>query len=118
MGRDCPAASPGRPFARTPPLLYSVSMSNGACQLCDRVTKRGTTEHHLIPRSCHSNKWFRKRFSREVMRTTITVCRDCHSAIHRLIPVEKDLGRYYHSEELLRQHPGMARFLAWVRRQK
>ncbi|WP_145207984.1 hypothetical protein [Planctomycetes bacterium TBK1r] len=25
------------------------------CALCGRVTRRGTTEHHLIPRRCHHN---------------------------------------------------------------
>ena len=31
------------------------------CLLCQRTPKKGTTEHHLIPRACHSNKWFKKK---------------------------------------------------------
>ncbi|MEO1615530.1 MAG: hypothetical protein AAFV88_06755 [Planctomycetota bacterium] len=88
------------------------------CRLCDRVTRRGTTEHHLIPRTCHSNKWFKKNFSREQMRTTISVCHDCHRAIHRFVPREKELGRDYHTIELLLQHEQIARFVAWIRKQK
>ena len=88
------------------------------CTLCGRVTKRGTTEHHLIPRTCHSNKWFKKRFTREQMSAKIDVCRDCHGAIHRLIPDEKALGRDYHTLAQLRAHPEIARFIEWVRKQK
>lgn len=88
------------------------------CRLCGRTTKRGTTEHHLIPRTLHSNKWFKKRFTREQMQTTISVCRDCHLAIHRFIPDEKELGRHFHSIELLREHPELAKFIPWIRKQR
>lgn len=88
------------------------------CALCGRVTKRGTTEHHLIPRTCHRNKWFQKNFTREQMRTTIAVCRDCHRAIHDLAPDEKELGRHYNTVEKLREHPQLSRFLEWVQKQK
>ena len=52
------------------------------CELCGRITRRGTTKHHLIPRRCHHNKWFKKRFSRMQMQKTISVCHDCHGSIH------------------------------------
>ena len=89
-----------------------------ACELCGRVTKRGTTEHHLIPRTCHGNRWFKKRFTRDEMRRTLDVCRECHKAIHRLIPREKDLGRRYNTPEKLLAHPVFGRFVRWVARQK
>ncbi len=84
------------------------------CELCGRVTKRGTTEHHLIPRCCHHNKWFKKRFSRQQMNQTIAVCRDCHTTIHRLVPCEKELGRHFNTIERLRQHELIGRFIEWV----
>jgi len=93
-------------------------MSDQPCQLCGRVTKRGTTEHHLIPRTCHSNKWFKRRFSRARLRQTVDLCRDCHRAVHDLIPDEKELGRHYNTLELLRQHSAVIRFVAWVRKQR
>ncbi len=93
-------------------------MTHNRCSLCNRITKRGTTEHHLIPRTCHSNKWFKKRFTREQMSETVDVCRDCHKAIHRLIPDEKELGRSYNTLEGLRSHEEISKFLTWVRRQK
>ena len=93
-------------------------MSSLRCQLCRRVVKRGTTEHHLIPRTCHSNKWFKKRFAREQLDETIDVCRDCHKAIHRLIPDVKELGRDCHSLDSLLAHPEIAKFVTWVRKRR
>ncbi len=71
----------------------------------------GTTAHHLIPRTCHHNKWFKKRFSREQLQETVDLCRDCHNAIHRFVPREKQLGRHFYSLALLREHPPLAKFL-------
>ena len=88
------------------------------CELCLRVPKKGTTEHHLIPRCCHSNKWFKKRFSREQMFTTVSLCRECHSAIHRFVPREKDLGRHYNTLEKLMEHESINTFVHWVRKRK
>ncbi len=89
-----------------------------ACELCGRVTKTGTTEHHLIPRTCHSNKWFKKNYSREQMAKTVDLCRPCHNEVHRLIPSEKDLGRHFNSLDLLKSNPEIAKFVAWVQKQK
>ncbi len=91
---------------------------NLTCQLCGRVLKKGTTEHHLIPRRCHRNRWFQKRYSREQMQRTIEACRDCHAAIHKFVPSEKELGRHFNSIESLLAHPDIGRFVKWVRRQK
>jgi hypothetical protein len=88
------------------------------CRLCGRVTRRGTTEHHLIPRTCHKNKWFKKRFTRQQMQQTIAVCRDCHGSIHDLIPSEKELGRHYHTVEALLAHQQLGGFVAWVRKRR
>jgi hypothetical protein len=93
-------------------------MTTNRCSLCHRVTKRGTTGHHLIPRTCHSNKWFKKRFTRERMNQIVDVCRDCHKAIHRLIPDEKELGRSYNTVEALQSHEEINKFIRWVRRQR
>lgn len=94
------------------------SLQVGQCAFCMRILKSGTTEHHLIPRRCHTNRWFQKRFSRLQMRETVASCADCHRAIHRFVPCEKDLGRSFNTIPLLLAHPGFARFVAWVCRQK
>ncbi len=84
----------------------------GQCALCER--EADLTFHHLIPRTLHSNKWFKKNFTREAMREGIDVCRECHVAIHRFIS-HKDLGRNFHSRDLLLAHPGVASHVKWVR---
>ncbi|MGZ7065629.1 MAG: amidohydrolase family protein, partial [Candidatus Aminicenantales bacterium] len=61
--------------------------------------------HHFIPRTLHSNKWFKSRYSREEMQKGVHLCKTCHSAIHNLIPKEKDLGRLYNNREKLLAHP-------------
>ena len=92
-------------------------MSN-RCDLCQREVKRGTTEHHLIPRAMHSNKWFKKRYSREQMRRTVPLCRDCHRAVHNLVPSEKQLGRELNTIEALLAHPEIAKFVGWIAKQR
>lgn len=72
----------------------------------------------MIPRTCHSNKWFRKNFTRDQMLETVELCRDCHQAIHHFVPSEKELGRYYNTIDRLLSHSGIARFVAWIRKQK
>lgn len=95
-----------------------AELEPGQCLLCRRVMRSGTTEHHLIPRTCHRNKWFQKRFSREQMRQTIPTCRDCHNAIHRFVPSEKELGRSFNTVEALMSHPDIGRFVDWVQHRR
>ncbi len=52
------------------------------------------------------------------MRQTISVCHDCHRAIHHLVPSQKELGRHFNTSDKLLQHPEIASFVAWVRHQK
>ena len=72
------------------------------------------TFHHLIPRTLHRNKWFKKRYTREELHQGLELCRDCHSAIHRFVPREKDLGRAYFTKELLLGHEEIGKFVTWV----
>lgn len=82
------------------------------------MMKRGTTRHHLIPRTVHSNAWFKKRFTREEMCRTADVCRECHDAVHRAVPSEKELGRDWNTLDRLRSHPEIAKFVAWVAKRR
>lgn len=93
-------------------------MNANRCDMCGRRTRRGTTEHHLIPRTCHANKWFKKRYTRAQMQVTIAVCGDCHRAIHDLVPDEKDLGRYFNTLDALQTHPQIGKYLAWIKKRK
>ena len=70
--------------------------------------------HHLIPKTCHKNKWFKKNYTREEMGTGVYLCRDCHSAVHRFIPNEKELGREYSTPDKLLSHPEISKFVNWI----
>ena len=105
-------------FARIRQMWCLTMKQKSVCELCGRQMQAGTTEHHLIPRTCHSNKWFKKQFTREQMQKTVSLCRDCHNTIHRFIPREKQLGRHFHTLELLRSHPQIARYIGWIRKQR
>lgn len=85
------------------------------CELCEREVPK-VTRHHLIPRSQHRNKWFKKNFSAEQMQQTVKLCQACHREIHKRID-EKHLGRSFNSLEQLHAHPGLANFLIWLRKQ-
>ena len=84
----------------------------GACELCSRHGL--LTLHHLIPRTLHANKWFKARFDKETLERTADLCRDCHSTIHDHVS-EKELGRKYHTVDLLRSHPEVGKYVEWVR---
>ena len=83
------------------------------CELCESENTHNF--HHFIPRTLHSNKWFKKRFTREQMSQGIKVCKSCHKAIHDLIPKEKELGRHYNTMEKLLAHPQVAAYVNWKR---
>ncbi len=79
------------------------------CQLCQ--SDQAHNFHHFVPRSVHGNKWFKKRLTRRQMADGIYVCKQCHRAVHDLIPREKDLGRHYHSVGKLLAHPELQKYL-------
>ena len=83
------------------------------CELCG--VEDAHNFHHLIPRTNHSNKWFKKRFTREEMRVGMELCKSCHRAIHDLIPDEKELGRHYYTRAKLLDHPKVAGYVKWKR---
>lgn len=83
------------------------------CELCQ--CEASTSFHHFIPRTVHSNKWFKKRFTRTDMQSGISLCKGCHDTLHRLID-EKELGRHYNTKAKLQAHPELAKYLTWKRR--
>ncbi len=83
------------------------------CELCG--AEEATSFHHFIPRTLHSNKWFKKRFTRPQMQQGLNLCKTCHSAVHDLIPDEKELGRHYYTKEKLLAHPQVANYVEWKR---
>jgi len=91
-------------------------MTIGKCEFCEREGE--INEHHLIPKTNHSNKWFKKTFTKDFMKSTkIWLCKhDCHPTIHKFF-TEKELGRHYNTKELLLAHPKVSKYVEWVKKQ-
>lgn len=89
-------------------------MNQEICELCERNVP-STTRHHLIPRTVHKNKWFKKNFEKEAFHKTIDLCRSCHRQIHKFIS-HKDLGRFFNTKEKLLSHEQVHIFVKWLRK--
>ncbi|MBY0375206.1 MAG: hypothetical protein K2Q23_14515 [Bryobacteraceae bacterium] len=86
---------------------------SGGCELCGRVEVE-LTRHHLVPRTRHSNKRTQRTFEREDVTTRIAlICRPCHKMVHAVF-TEKQLEREFNTVELLRSHPEIQKFIAWI----
>ncbi|MET1254154.1 hypothetical protein [Aliikangiella maris] len=85
------------------------------CELCSRQLP--LTFHHLIPKSCHTNKWFKKHYTAfEMKHNGINICRSCHNYIHKRF-TEKQLGRDLNTLEALLQQPEMVKYIQWAKKQ-
>ncbi len=84
------------------------------CELCE--CEEAYNFHHFIPRTLHSNKWFKRRFTRQQMQQGMTLCKTCHETIHDLIPGEKELGKNFSSKERLLAHPKVSNYVHWKRK--
>jgi hypothetical protein len=83
------------------------------CELCER--EHLLTFHHLIPKSQHKNKWFKKNFTKEQMNQGIDICKDdCHKQIHILIS-EKELGKNYNTVQKLLSHKEVKKYIKWLK---
>ncbi len=89
------------------------SRGTETCELCQRLEP--LTFHHLIPRTLHSNKWFKKNYSREELQQGLELCRECHSTVHKFLD-EKTLGRHYNTRAKLLDHREISTFVKWVSR--
>jgi 5-methylcytosine-specific restriction endonuclease McrA len=86
------------------------------CALCGRPAP-DLTEHHLIPRSQHARLRGRPGFVLDQARVnTVTLCTACHRTVHAELSA-RELAERFNTLQALREHPGIARFVAFVRRQ-
>jgi hypothetical protein len=88
------------------------------CELCGRIDQY-LNFHHLIPKTLHSNKKFKKEYDREFMKHHgIWICKkDCHKQIHEFIS-EKEMGLVYNTLDKLMEHPQVSKYLKWISKQK
>jgi 5-methylcytosine-specific restriction protein A len=73
------------------------------CALCEREVRQ-VNKHHLIPKS-------------EGGREVVELCYACHKTLHSFFTNET-LLKELHTIENLRAEPEIARYLAWVRKQR
>eukprot|EP00752_Nemacystus_decipiens_P004736 g4315.t1 len=86
----------------------------GCCSLCERVMP--LTRHHVMPKSTHK-RYRKKGYADAVLNRTITICRPCHSAVHRAHDAQTLAERFTTLEELLADET-VGRFVAWARKQR
>ena len=85
------------------------------CELCDRVKE--LSFHHLIPRTLHSNKYYKKNYvSSYLKKTGLYLCKDCHKTIHEFF-TEKELGKNYNTKEKLLSSEKIRSYLVWIKKQ-
>jgi len=87
-------------------------VSEDKCLLCLRDGVN-VTKHHLIPKTTHTNKKVKKKYSSEEMNEGIMICRPCHSNIHALY-TEKELLAKYTTLDSLQSDDGVVKFSKWV----
>jgi hypothetical protein len=87
----------------------------GVCPLCKREIK--LTFHHLIPKTLHSKKWYKKNFTKDQLNDGMNICRMCHSGIHDLYD-EKTLGKEFNTSEKIINDPAIMKHSKWVSKQK
>ena len=74
------------------------------CPLCGRPLPEGDAadRHHLVPRSHGGTE-------------QVLLHKICHQAIHSMLS-EAELARDFQTVAALQAHPGLARFITWVRK--
>jgi hypothetical protein len=74
------------------------------CPLCERPIPKGVPQslHHLIPKLKGGKGG-----------PTVLLHQICHSEIHASLS-EAELAREFNTIEALKQHPRLAKFIAWV----
>jgi len=87
----------------------------GPCALCGRQSH--LTAHHLIPRKLHRRNYFKKNISKDVLQSTIAICSQCHSGLHKLYD-EMYLAKSLNTIEKLLDDPQVKKHIEWVARQR
>ena len=71
----------------------------------------------MIPKKVHKKASVVKLFSKEELHNLgLWLCSDCHATLHRHIS-HIDLALRYNNKEALLEHPEIAKFVNWVKKQ-
>ena len=94
--------------------LLGPSLPKGFCSKCERQVK--LTKHHLYPKETH--KQMRKKGIDDfLLSQTISICRMCHSTIHRFFDNDMIANELY-TLELLLNNEKYYKYARWASNQK
>lgn len=85
-------------------------IENGYCLMCERKLK--LTKHHLYPKETHKIM-IKKGIKKEILSSTILICRMCHSTIHRFFS-NIELAKEYYSLDLLLSNQKVYKYCKWA----
>lgn len=87
----------------------------GNCGFCNRLKE--LTFHHFIPKTLHTNKFFKKLYDKVYMKTHgIDLCKDCHHTVHEFW-TEKELGKTYNTKEKILNDSKFRKYLNFIMKQ-
>ena len=78
--------------------LDEVYLEHGCCSICERKVR--LTRHHLYPRETHRRK-LKQGFPEVELKSTVPICRMCHSTIHRFFTNDVLADEYFTIDQLL-----------------
>eukprot|EP01035_Chromulina_nebulosa_P021459 gene21459-27796_t len=79
-------------------LIDEIFLENGCCSVCERKVR--LTRHHLYPRETHRRK-LKEGISETELKSTVAICRMCHSTIHRFFTNDVLADEYFTIDQLL-----------------
>jgi hypothetical protein len=91
--------------------VQEQEIDDGCCLICER--EMHLTRHHLIPRELHHQVMKKKGYPPEFLNKTISICRMCHSTVHRFY-TNRELADTYNTLEMLMSQEKMLKYAHWA----
>ena len=92
-----------------------MKIKNGVCPTCNRSTH--LSFHHFMPRKVHRRSYFKKNFSKTELNEGVSLCNQCHRAVHKFYD-EMHLAKHLNSLELLQSNEELTKHFEWLAKQK
>lgn len=86
-------------------------VEDGCCLICER--EMNLTRHHLIPRETHKQMAKKLGLEADQLNRTISICRMCHSTVHRFY-TNKELASNHYTLELIMAEEKMQKYAKWA----
>ena len=86
-------------------------VEENCCEICEREMK--LTMHHLIPRELHEKIEKKTNLPKILLNKTISICRMCHSTVHRIF-TNAELAYQYNTVEKLLANDKLLKYAKWA----